>query len=192
MSRTKSNSNKNKKSTEALPTPSKKSIEDGYTWVTGFKDFFVFLKDHFLFSITFIVFHSCIFYILVASYNRRMPIHQKRICPQLNHSNYYNGYEFRPLPEGDLQSIYNKVINHVRSHKSTFVEDLVALASPATLEQAEAAIQIKGEFFIHPYDTVAPCHPVEQNDELMIGAFVYLGLFTIFLVYVTSPFSKQY
>lgn len=176
-------------STTPRRTPSNYS---DYTWVNGFKDFFTFLKENFLFSITFFIYHSCIFYILIASYNRRMSPLQKEICPKLNHTNYYNGHEFLPIPDGDLQTIYNKVINHVRTHKSTFVEDLVALASPATTEQAEAAVQMNGEFFIHPYYTVAPCKPVEPNNNLMIGAFVYLGVFTLFLVYITSPYSKKY
>lgn len=176
-------------------TPSRRTPanEQSYTWVDGFKDFGRFLASYPLFSITFFIFHSCIFYVLVSSYNRRMAPIQRQICPIIkdNHTHYYNGHEFLPVPDGDLVTVYDKVINHVRAHKSTFVEDLVAIAS-ATTEQVEAAVQMKGEFFVHYYYTVETCEQIEPNQNLMIGAFAYLGLYTLFLIYIVSPFSNQY
>lgn len=176
------------------PSHSTPAKYQNYTWVDGFKDFFVFVKENFLFTITFIVFHSFIAYTLVASFNKRMEPIQQEICPNLkNQTHYYDGVHWNLKPEGDLESIYNRIIGQVRSHRSLFVEDLLAIASPASLEQAEAAIELKGEYFIHKYRAVIPCQPeIKSNDGLLTVALIYLVAFAIYLVYLTSPYGKKY
>lgn len=165
-----------------------------YCWVDGFKDFFNFIKERPVFTLTFIVFHSFIAYTLVGSFNSRIEKFQEAYCPQFeNHTDqYFNGRDWLPNPSGDLDSIYQQIIGKVRSHKTLLIEDLALIAEPATLEQAEAAIQIKHEYIIHPYRAVVPCQPkIKSNDGFLTVALMYVIGFAIFLVYMTSPYGKR-
>ncbi|OHS99562.1 hypothetical protein TRFO_33979 [Tritrichomonas foetus] len=94
------------------------------------------------------------------------------------------------MPEGDLLELYNRLYPKIKSSRNVFFEDLEALAYPASLEEAKAAVQIKGEFFVHPYRAIIPCK-TESTDAsgLLVCSLIYIISFAAFLAYLVSPFG---
>lgn len=137
-----------------------------------------------------ILFHISIASPLLLSYNKRLSVAQKEICPKLlnQHSEYYNGTNWLPVPDGDLKSAHSLLIEKIRSHRSTFVEVLTNMNPSIPIDLAEAAIEMNGEYFISKYRSVLPCKSVgniERFEVTAIFGMIFSFLFAVFIYYYT-------
>ena len=167
-----------------------------YTWVTGFADVLQLIRTYPLFTVGFLLFVGFIGSQLIYSHVIRQREIQQSICSVFpeHKGEFFNGTDWLMAPEVNLQEIHDRIVGEVASYSNVLLEDLAEIVSPIPLEQALAALQIKGEFFVHPtYRTVMSCAPIFPSiTNPTAGIFgvtsIVIG-FSILLIYLFGPFG---
>ncbi|OHT10903.1 hypothetical protein TRFO_19704 [Tritrichomonas foetus] len=181
--------------TSRTPTPAlQQSIFENETWVDGFTDLFTLIKENKIRAACFLFYILSIAMILLHTHNKNMlSINDINKRAADHPGEYYNGTAWVQNPSSDLVDVYEKVINDIKPKKYIFVEKLAIIAESHgfTLEEVEAAIQIKNEYTIHKYGVAVQINEYQFMNLRPLFDLMIIVFISAYIIYYTSPYYQH-